>query len=650
MQSKIGWYFPPTNGGLGDGFNSPGIAHFNGSPLTSLARETIQNSLDASIAANQQVHVSFELVWLNPENIGREELENAISACKTTAEADGDSCATSALGVAAQSIRSREIACLRVSDRHTTGLQGEHWRILVKMQGISYKPDLEGAGGSHGIGKYAPFAVSTFRTVFYWTYFREGSREKEKFQGKSVLMSHVNTDKEQTQGTGFYGFKRDCLELTKDIPECFRILNRDKNPIQGTCLTIMGFKETDNWRQRIAASVIENFFYALERKRLTVTVEPDETSDLVEINDKSMEDWFKRLMGTEGLEDSKTASGNPLQDTRVFWELSKGSPVAEKQDTDLGHCKLYLHTADGLPSKVALVRRTGMLVTTKQQSLIRFPGFRDFAALCVFEDPEGNELLRGMENPQHDQFEPDRLPSEGRGRGRKALKRVTDWIRSEIRKQAGPSKGGEETVLSELAVYLPAEETFDEDEYVREGGKNNGEPGFGEQVTIALRPARKLVSSKLPVDDSFDSESGDGDDTGSDGGAGTGENNGGGGDGGGSGEGDGKGGMGIRGGGGTQKGISVSAVRVLPIAGRENCYLLSFLAEADGIAHLTLDEAGDSSVIPRKDIRAVDDNISLDQVRIMKGRRTAVKITADEPIGNRAWRLSAVAVAEGSET
>ena len=44
---EIGWHFPPTSGGREDGFNDPGAAHFSGAPLSSLARETIQNSLDA---------------------------------------------------------------------------------------------------------------------------------------------------------------------------------------------------------------------------------------------------------------------------------------------------------------------------------------------------------------------------------------------------------------------------------------------------------------------------------------------------------------------------------------------------------------------------------------------------------------------------
>ena len=104
-------------------------------------------------------------------------------------------------------------------------------------------------------------------------------------------------------------------------------------------------------------------------------------------------------------EDLDDESWGTLREAQTFWQIVKeDNPSAETQDLDLGHCRLWIRTAEGLPSKVALVRRTGMLVTTEQSGLIRFPRFRDFAAVCVFEDPAGNELLRGMENPQHDKF------------------------------------------------------------------------------------------------------------------------------------------------------------------------------------------------------------------------------------------------------
>ena len=585
------------------------------------------------------------MIDLHPGNVGQDELAEAIDASIQTAQGDPDSRATEALTAMAKAIKSDAIPCLRVSDRNTTGLRGDHWRTLVKMQGVSHKPELKdaGAGGSHGIGKYAPFAVSGLRTVFYWTCFDEDGKAQERFQGKTVLISHTDAEGEETQGTGFFGVKKGCHELTQEITPCFRMLDQYGSPVQGTSLAIAGFRETDDWRRRVAASVIENFFYAIGTDRLTVIVEPDESSELMEIDGGSLESWFEYLADNADPDDPGNTADHPLREAEIFWRLSRDEPAAEKQDSELGHCRLWIHTAEGFPSKVAFVRRTGMLVTTQQSGLIRFPGFRDFAALCVFEDPAGNELLRRMENPTHDRFEPDRLPEDDRSRGRSALKRVTDWIRSEIRKQAGPPEGGRRTMLSELAVYLPdyqPEEPFEDAGH--DGDESSEEPGFGEQVTLSLKPVRRPAPPIAPVDYRFDLDgNSEGDDAGAEGGAGTDSGSDRGGNGG-KGEGDGQGGTGTRGGGRRQRGIPVSAVRILPIVGRKNFYQLSFMADADGIARLAFEEAGDSSTVPRGDIRAVAEDASLDRVRVARGQRTVVEITSDSSIEGRAWRLSAV--------
>ena len=45
------------------------------------------------------------------------------------------------------------------------------WHRLVKMTGQSAK-NSNTAGGSYGIGKHAPFAVSGLRTIFYSTRYK----------------------------------------------------------------------------------------------------------------------------------------------------------------------------------------------------------------------------------------------------------------------------------------------------------------------------------------------------------------------------------------------------------------------------------------------------------------------------------------------
>ena len=647
--SEIGWRFPPTNGGIVAGYNDPGIAHFGGAPLASLARETIQNSLDARLSLDEPVHVSFEEIYVEPNEIGRDELAVAIDACID--EPTIDEKVLDALNRAKSSIGSDRIPCLRVSDRNTTGLRGDQWRALVKMQGVSHKPDVLGAGGSHGIGKYAPFLFSDLRTVFYWTCYKENGDPIEQFQGKSVLISHQSNEGE-TQGTGFYGYTKNCTELNgSEIPSRFRLPEKvSGSPVFGTSIVISGFNVAQDWRSLIASSVIENFFHAIQIGVLDVMLEPDDSvsdTDLFEINKDTLSDWFLRLKSSGEIDDeSGDEESSLIEQARTFWEIyTSGGTVEETQDPDLGHCRLWVRVAERLPSRVALVRKTGMLISTQQQGLIRFPGFREFAALCVFEDPVGNELLRQMENPKHDQFEPDRLPENQRVRGRRALRRITKWIRDAVRKHAGPPEGGKRTVLSELATYLPDYQPSDQFEDTEENVEGVKEQGFGDRLTLTLKPIRRSLPTPIPieVDDPLNSDEGDGGDTGVHGGGGTGTNQGEGGTGG-SGEGDAVGGSGTGGGSKTAKSIPISNVRILAVDGSENCYRVSFRAEADAVARLELTEAGDSSAIPRDDVCAAKEDVSLDRIQLSKSKSTVVEITADAPIGGRAWRVSAFSV------
>lgn len=644
-EQRIGWHFPPTNGGRIDGFNDPGIAHFAGRPLSSLTRETIQNSLDAKQHSERPVDVSFELIEVTADDVQKGQLATAITACM---EAPGatDKRVVDALQQALETIKKDKIPCLRVSDRNTTGLQDQQWKALVKMQGASFKDDLEGAGGSFGIGKYAPFAVSLLRTVFYWTCYQEGNAMVEKFQGKSVLMSHQGNDGE-TQGTGFYGVRHGCRELTTSaIPDCFRIVDSSGKPLCGTGVAIWGFQMLGSWRHRIAASAIENYFFAIRSGNLCLTIEPDEmtASELVSIDKANLKAWFKLLLAEA--EDNRNTTD--LRQAETLWEMSATPPTAETQDRDLGHCKLWIRVDDGLRKKVAFVRRSGMLVTTEQTGLLRFPGFKDFLALCVFEDPSGNELLRGMENPRHDQFEWQRLPESDRRRGKRALDRITRWIREQIGLQAGPPKGGRETVLTELAAYLPDMEPDEPLDRREEGDEASDERGIGDRVTVGLKPIRRVGSGFGTHEDVDYERSGD-DSGGYGGGADDGDGGEGGGDG--SGDGDGKAGSGSKGGGrGPRTEIGLSNVRILPVEEGANRYRILFRSDRSCRVRLTFEEAGDSIMVRRTDIVATDPAISLDDWQVVRGQKCEVEVTATgAPMGDRAWRVSAVLAQECME-
>ena len=644
--TDIGWKFPPTGGGRVDGYNDPGMAHFDGSPLASLARETIQNSLDAGRL--DRVQVSFELARVTDANsIGRAELAFAVQRCLEQAAEDRDQKALSELGHAAELLAADALVFLRVRDYQTTGLHGKHWHALVKQQGTSEK-ETRGAGGSFGIGKYAPFVVSPLRTVIYWSRFEFEGEDVEQCQGKAVLMSHRGPNDQETQGTGFFGLVDGCRALVGDaVPE--RIATIEGRSGTGTSLWIAGFDEGDDWQLRIASSVIENFFSAIADNKLEVTLETNQMMDqrnLMGIEQDNLAEWFD-LLGADA--DDANAEDDALVEARAFFEIMQGNEATlrEHYDPDLGHCVLYIKVGDGLPSKVALIRQTGMLITSEQRGakgrtgLQKFPGLRDFAAVCRFDSVEGNELLRQMENPQHNQFEPDRLPEEERSKGRRALNRVAQWIRAEIRELAAPVVSEDFTAIKELAHLLP---DLEPDDAFGAGRDGQDERGFGASaVAIELKPRRRTTAPMLDDDDG--ESTGTDPEGGEEGGAGQGENQGAGGAGYGLGDGSGSGGIGPRGGGRASETFAIRDVRVLQGTSGAQSRRVSFTpSRTVADVGIRISEAGDSTPIDRPDLRVRTESgdlvpIAQFRMNLDAGERAEISIEGTEPLGGRAWRL-----------
>src|SRR5260370_15424600 len=82
MASAIKWTFPKNDGGRETGFHDAGVETFKGNFDRYLAREVIQNSLDARLDTNKSVHVKFELLQLNRSDIpDMNGLEATLARC-----------------------------------------------------------------------------------------------------------------------------------------------------------------------------------------------------------------------------------------------------------------------------------------------------------------------------------------------------------------------------------------------------------------------------------------------------------------------------------------------------------------------------------------------------------------------------------------
>jgi len=445
---SIDWHFPPSNGGSYDGFNDAGIETFTGARFDGLAREIIQNSLDAAIDNQTRITVEFDFIRIAREDFPGQ--ANLLSTMKKCEKESNDEKGKAFFKSAVQELQKPKIPCLRITDSGTTGLRGDYrhrrgeWYAITKARGVSDKSDPT-AGGSYGIGKNAPFAVSSLRTVFYSTLYNDNGKTVRRAQGKSILMSHPTKDnKDYTQATGFYG-EDSCMPIEDDVPEI--LLPKE----QGCVVFIPGFTTKPQWQYEIMATVISNFFCAIEWGNLQILIQ-DEKENIEMIEKDNLEICFEKIE-----QKAKELAINPekVMNSRQYYQTMK-SPDSVKQSelSSLGHCKMWVKLGEGLPKQVALLRKTGMLITDDQKGLKRWTGRMDFAGVFLCDSDQGNKLLRDMENPQHNAFEPERAIPDQRKKCEKALRDLAKWIRDSIDELA-KERETDVSQLDELNEFFP---------------------------------------------------------------------------------------------------------------------------------------------------------------------------------------------------
>jgi len=226
-------------------------------------------------------------------------------------------------------------------------------------------------------------------------------------------MSHQAHNGKTREGVGFWGIKERCLPvepLDGSVPDWLlrAKLERDLPRNVGTTLSILAFPAQKGWERILAASVAENFFGAISRGELDIVIQGD-----IFINNDNIEQLFVDPEIRLAIEHMK---GQPEHFDEVgsyLKALAKTNDVIVEQTENLhlGNCELRILLGDNLPKRVAVLRN-GMMITEDLEGLRKFGDFKEFVAVLECKSTRGNELLRAMEPPRHDDFEPDRLPTE----------------------------------------------------------------------------------------------------------------------------------------------------------------------------------------------------------------------------------------------
>jgi hypothetical protein len=395
------WSFPLNQNGPIQGFNDQGIEYFLGNPIESLAKEIIQNSIDAGLQDElKPVRVEFRKFYINTNDIPEKEKliefylkgieswpenENVVNFCKKAIE----------------SLSGLTIECLRISDFNTRGITGSNvfdqnsaWFNLTKGSGSTEKVGT--AGGSKGIGKNAVFSNSSLRLVFYSTVDETGLMAS---QGLLKMVSlkglSLTSETEQTMGPIYYGNEK----AHSPLKHYLTLDDSYKRDLQtfGSDIFIIGFNpKSEDWEKKIIEKTLLNFMFAIHSNRLEVNVEG---------YNLTKENYLTYLQNRQDRKNVKDliAMANVLS--------SKDTLTTSHLINNLGEFEVrVLKMAEADSSKKCwLIRKPWMMISSiKSTYLPLLP----FTALVIIKGVNLNMFLRKLESAKHDSWEIERAGSK----------------------------------------------------------------------------------------------------------------------------------------------------------------------------------------------------------------------------------------------
>lgn len=460
--NDMNWVFPKNEGGQESGFHDPGVETFKGNFYRYLARELIQNSLDARRDGNKPAVVRFDVDEIPISDIpDARRLVDALQRCAEYWARNKK--AREFFERTLKLLRKNAIPALKVGDYNTTGICGsdtdreKDWYNLIRCSGASSKG--RGEGGSFGIGKNAPLAASRLRTVLYSTKNVDG---EVAFQGVAKLVTHQHPAGGLAQATGYLGGSAgDSVRTESAIPKRFL---RTKH---GTDIIVLGFEAEAAWREELIFSVLENFWPAIHLKDLEVYV------DDRRISAENLGDLLETYAGKEGF----SAHQYYRAFTSPSSEVHRKLPILDKVD-------LYLLVGEqDLSKRVAMVRKTGMVIYHR---LFRSP--LPFCGVFVCRNDKGNEVLRDMEPPRHDEWDPDHPE---KGSNKKTEAELGSFIRECIRALT-PADDSKSLSIPGLSRFLPDDEESAEERFDREADADKPEESADRKPKVQKLDGRKI--------------------------------------------------------------------------------------------------------------------------------------------------------------
>lgn len=462
-ESSFGFHFAKTGLVAAQGAINPSEQYFEGSNAErSLVRETGQNSLDAVAEDGGQVRMEFEFATMPTDNIpGIAELRDHLTWVEAdTRGAQGHDRMKRALELATM----ETATILRISDFGTKGLTGSESQYaqpsplsaLTRSAGVSANDGKR--GGSFGIGSAVGPMASDLSTVFY-TSVPQGTSQVV-FAGRSRLASHKDAAGNPRAGDGFYidqSVADDFSYFRTCVPFHFGPFRPRTEP--GTDIFLMGYRKAaeDPDLHHIRNAFIDSFMMAIHAGRLVVS------------GFGNGKPWYLDSASLGTYADERWES------QAYYRAITDPSPVVKSIDR-FGEVSLYINVDPNLQKTLHTI--------TMRRPLMQIDIFRHtsipvkYAAVLVCADPKGNKLLRGLEGPQHNHWDPARDRD-----GRAALQELKGFVRQALKDRV-QDRVGDVIEIKGLARFLPsADPVLPSESSKAPSAGRSGRAGMGDGTT-----------------------------------------------------------------------------------------------------------------------------------------------------------------------
>lgn len=463
-----------------EGFNNASILTFNSHAINSFVRELFQNSNDARAPGKNKVVINIEYRTIRKNDIPAFDQYKKILDQVEKAHSHQ----VKFFKKAHESIKDDKIPFLVYSDHNTKGLEGKDtdnglsFSACVLSEGISAKED-KSAGGSFGIGKNAIYGISNLRTIFYSSC---NKNNEHIFQGVAKLASY-KTGSKNHEGRIYLGNgdERSSVRKIRDIPEVFRRTS------QGLSQYVMGVELEKNWYIEFSKAVLRNYWMLLHEGKLEVELFDNKTS-IQRISSKNIESLISELFSQEEEQDeSLTPYGNPY----LFYQAVKNGTQVEFDIPIIGSCTFYYIDTPPGENNIAYLRN-GMVIFSRIEA--RLVG-ANITGVFMCNNKKGNQILRMMEPPKHDNFEIQMLENNDdilkKKDGDLILKNIKSSIRGVIKALIDKYKQPTETPAFLTELFDDLQKSFAE---ANKGNRNNTP---SEAETIHRRAIEDVISVNL---------------------------------------------------------------------------------------------------------------------------------------------------------